>query len=373
MSDFYSSWKNFVLSKAVKNKSFIVLFFYHMFFIVFAYYYRINRGISDSRYYWAQNFDINRHKWSDFAHYGTEILLLLNYPLIKLGVPYWFGFFIYGTIGFLGILKWIKWAECVFGEQLYIKKINILWVLFYLPNLHFWTSTLGKEPLIFWGLATVFYSFAKKEYYSFSFFVAILLIFLIRPHVGLMLFLSILFVLLLDSKITLNKKLLFIGSATPFFFILVYMVFKLSRIYYFDYKRIVFFNEFSILSFSDSGSYVPMLDYGCFYKLFSFYFRPLFYDHGNLFIKLASIENLIILILFFTSIYSVLRYKIRFWIYDWINMALLYTVISGVIYIQRYANLGIFMRTKIMYAPFIIIGLLFLIKNGINTQKNQHS
>jgi hypothetical protein len=198
MFDLFNSWKSFGLFKVVKNKAIVVLFFYHLCFIIFAYYYRVNRGISDSRYYWAQNFDINGHKWSDFAHYGTEIMLLLNYPLIKIGVPYWFGFFIYGTIGFLGILKWIKWSECVFGKQFYIKKINILWILFYLPNLHFWTASLGKEPLIFWGLATVFYAFSKKEYYSISFIVAVLLILLIRPHVGLMLFLSFLIVVLLS-------------------------------------------------------------------------------------------------------------------------------------------------------------------------------
>ena len=95
------------------NKYKLLLFFYHIFFSIVAYNLRISRGISDSHFYWAQNFNIEKNSWLDFADYGANFILFLNYPLIKLGLPFWFGFFIYGVVGYFGILIWIEFAEKV--------------------------------------------------------------------------------------------------------------------------------------------------------------------------------------------------------------------------------------------------------------------
>jgi len=55
--------------------------------------------------------------------------------------------------------------------------------------------------------------------------------------------------------------------------------------------------------------------------------------------------------------------------HDWMKIALLFTLISSLLYIQRYANLGIFMRTKIQFMPFELIALLYSIKQGIGESK----
>ena len=56
----------------------------------------------------------------------------------------------------------------------------------------------------------------------------------------------------------------------PFAVVLFYMVLTLSKIKYLDWERIVRFNRGSVLSFSDSGSYVPMETYSWFGFAFGF-------------------------------------------------------------------------------------------------------
>lgn len=348
-----------------------ILFIYHCFFIYAAYKVRINRGISDSLFYWAKTFDINTYSWISFADVGTSFMLFLNYPFIKFGFPFWFGFILYGVIGFLGILIYIKWIHLVFGKQFLLMGVNILPIFYFLPNMHFWTSGLGKEPLIFFGVASVFYALSSDNFKSVSFIIGGLLIFAIRPHVAMILLSTIIIVYIFKKDVSIKRRIVVAAISGILILSLVYIVFQMTQIRYWNWERINYFNEYSILSFRYSGSYVPMLEYNWFYKLFSFYFRPLFYDIDSPLGILVSFENGLILFIHCIALFFVLRFKSVIYT-EWVKYVLGFTLICGLIYVQRYANLGIFIRTKMMFQPFTIIALLFIIKQGIvfNTPKN---
>ena len=347
------------------DKKDILLFGYHLLFILIAYKLRVDRGISDAHLYWGKSIDINQHSWFDFANYGTNFILFINYPFIKLGFPFWSGFLIYGTIGFLGIRKFMDWAFLVFEKNLEYKGFNILYLVFFLPNLHFWTASLGKEALLFWGIASVFYALASQNYKTFSFVFGSLLVLLIRPHVALMLLAAITLIVIFDSNYSLKKRIVFSAFALTFLSMLLYMVFQSSNIRYWNWERITYFNEYSILSFRNSGTYVPMLEYNYFYKLFSFNFRPLFFDVNTIWTFIASIENGLVLILHVIALLFGVKFYAKITFAQWIKIVFLFTFIAGMLYVQRYANLGIFMRTKMMFQPFMMIALLFIIKQGI--------
>ena len=342
-----------------------ILFIYHCFFIYFAYLIREIRGKSDALLYWGLTFDIDKYSWMSFAKFGTSFVIFINYPFIKLGFPFWFGFVIYGIIGFYGVLIYIKWIHNVLGTKLIIKGYNIIPAMYVLPNLHFWNAGIGKEPLIFFGLAAVFYAFTTNIYKSFSFIVGILLILIIRPHVALMLLLSWSLVYFFNRKISIKKRLFFTTICSLLLVVLLYIVFQMTHIRYWDWQRITYFNEYSIHSFRYSGSYVPMLDYNWFYKMFSFYFRPLFYDANSITSLFASLENVFVLSIHSIGLYFIVRFRNKIIYAEWLKWILVFTLICGILYVQRYANLGIFMRTKMMFQPFTIIGLLFIIKQSL--------
>ena len=355
------------------NKTLIILFIYHLLFVLMAYKYISIFG-GDANLYWHHyTYSLNK-SWFDFFNYGTDFILFLNYPLVKIGLPFFIGFLIYGTIGFFGILKWMQWSELVFGKKLMYKGINFLTLVFFLPNLHFWTATLGKEPIIFWGIASVMYAIATNSYKTFSFIVGGLAVLIIRPHIAFVFICDILLTFLFQKKYSLKNKIAAAVISSFLLTLFIYMTLQLSNIKYFNWERINNFNEYSIVSLKNSGSYVPMLNYNSGYRLFSFYFRPLFYDVKSVFTFFASIENLLIFGVHILSIYFILFYfkKIKF--PQWTIIIFLFTIISGFIYIQRYANLGLFMRTKIMFQPFFIVVMLYIIKQGLylNNSKSEN-
>lgn len=353
-----------------KYKFHIILFFYHLLFICFLYYFVSVQG-GDAHLYWGKTVDLDQYSWFDFAEYGTKFILFLNYPLIKLGLPFWFGFLVYGTIGFFGILKWMQWSSLLLKDTLTYKGFNFLYLIFLLPNLHFWTASLGKEALIFYGLAAIFYAITTQKYFTFSAILGSLMVLIIRPHVALMLCAAIGLVYLFQKDRALKKR---IALATVFLLVglgLLYMVFQLSAIRYWDWERITYFNEYSILSFRHSGSYVPMLEYNYFYQWFSFHFRPLFFDAGTLAMILASFENGIILVLYITALFFGLKFYHKINISIAMKTVFLFTFIASVLYIERYANLGIFMRTKMMFQPFMTVALVLIIQQGITLMKQK--
>lgn len=346
----------------------IILFFYHLAFIFLAYKLRISRGISDSHSYWAQNIDISKHTWFDFADYGANFILFLNYPLLKLGVPFWVGFLIYGIIGFFGILKWIEFSEKVIGK-IYFKGFNVLPFLFFLPNLHYWTATLGKEPIVFLAIAYVFNFLLEHKNQKRQTIISFVVLLLIRPHIAILLLISIVSVLLFQKKYSLKNRIVFLVSSLSVISILAYMVFKLTLIRNLNLARIFYSNEYSILSFQNSRAYVPMLDYSIWYKLFSFNFRPLFFDAHTIWVFFASFENIFTLSFYIFALLFCIRNLKKMHFPDWTKIVFLFAVVSSLVYIQRYANLGIFMRTKIMFQPFLWVAILYSINQSLNFQK----
>lgn len=352
----------------LKNKLYTTLFFYHLVFILFSYSYAISYG-GDTYLYWAKNLDISQNSWVDFLSHDAKFILFLNYPFIKLGLPFWFGFLLYGIIGFFGILKWVQWSELVIKNKLTYKGFNFLYLVFLLPNLHIWTATLGKEPIIFWGIASVVFGLTTHKYKTFSFIVGSLLILVIRPHVALMLLSAIGIALFFDKNISFRNRLAIVSAAFTGGLMLLYVVFQTTSIGYWDWKRINYFNEYSVLSFQHSGSYVPMLEYNYFYKWFSFLFRPLFYDAHSVLSFFASAENLFSLAVLITALFFLIHFYAKIAFTREMKIIFLFTFIAGLLYVERYANLGIFMRTKIMYQPFLTIALLFVACQGLSLLK----
>jgi hypothetical protein len=348
-----------------KKKFYIVLFFYHLIFVISSYFFVQFHG-GDSHLYWGKTTYFQNHSWFDFANYGADFILFLNNPFITFGLPFWFGFLLYGIIGFFGILKWIQWSELVVQDTLTYKGFNFLYLLFFLPNLHVWTSIIGKEPFVFWGIASVIYAVTTQRYLTFSAIAGSLLVLLIRPHVALMLLSAIVLVFIFQKQYSLKRRISIAAIFSLVFLVLLYMVFQLSNIRYWDWERIAYFNDYSILSFRHSGSYVPMLDYPYYYKLFSFHFRPLFFDANSTLAIFASIENTVVLVIFVLALFFGIRFYNKVKYTKEMKTVFLFTFIATIIYVERYANLGIFMRTKMMFQPFMIVALLLIISKGFS-------
>jgi hypothetical protein len=86
---------------------------------------------------------------------------------------------------------------------------------------------------------------------------------------------------------------------------------------------------------------------------------------------LASVENVIMLLLFVLTLMVIFRYYSQLVFPSWMKITFWFTLLVTIIYIERYANLGIFMRTKVMFQPFLLIALLHIISQGITLYKSK--
>jgi len=362
---------------SISHKKFLpILFVYHLGFIILSYFYTLKKG-GDANLYWFQTASATNTSWFDHLGIGTDLMLLINYLFaVLLNLPFWFGFLLYGCIGFLGILQLLRLCKAWVGEEVRFFGINALPLFFFLPNMHMWTAGITKETLCFLAIATILLKIYKEHYRSLVLWVSFVFLFLLRPHVGMMLLFSIGVVLLWVKQ---GKPLLKVGLTVGMAVLLAggYILFlQLSQIKSLHWGRLLRFNEGSILSFRDSRSYVPMLEYNYSMKLFSFYFRPLFADAQNLFQWVLSVENLILIALHLFVVYLFVRYWKTVKTDTLFKIVLVFALVAGVLYVQRYANLGIFARTKVMMQPFLVLGLFGVVKfyksrnwvNGIASQ-----
>jgi len=99
----------------------------------------------------------------------------------------------------------------------------------------------------------------------------------------------------------------------------------------------------------------------------------LFFDIKSLMGYVASAENLLLLVLCLLALFYSVKFYKKIHFSQGMNIAFIFTLIAGLLYVQRYANLGIFLRTKIMFEPFMVIALFCIIKQGfaLNNSKSK--
>jgi hypothetical protein len=93
---------------------------------------------------------VHEYKWLDFFKVGTPFMVFLNYPLLKLEAPFWLGHVLYSVIGFFGFYLFAKWSYKVLAlknDSFFV--LLLLGLVLLSPNLHIWTSIIGKESIVF--------------------------------------------------------------------------------------------------------------------------------------------------------------------------------------------------------------------------------
>ncbi|MBZ0327463.1 MAG: hypothetical protein K8F54_07650 [Altibacter sp.] len=290
--------------------------------------------------------------WPDTFGQGTYFIYATLYPLVNyLHISYFGSYFVYSFIGLFGYYFILKVLLDITGY----KWTNWFYVLL-MPMLHFWTVSIGKDSLIFFGismLAYMFYFNKKWMYYV----LPILLIGLIRIHILFFVMAAFGF-----TQLFLNKNL-----KTGYKFLLITaLAIGLVGLFPFLLERVDFKNEESILEQVEmlgdrklaGGASINLKDSNLIVRWFSYVFRPFFIDAHNIFAIAASIENLV-WVLMFINIVKRIRHKIvdAFRHIYWFSAFSILTITLPGAYLL--SNLGVAARQKTMIIPFLFM-LLFI-------------
>lgn len=323
----------------------IPLSIWHTFFCVIYYIFTLY-NTADSLAYYEKSLlgQYEFYPGSRFVVFISSIILNLfdtNYLNIFLF------FNIFGLIGILLLYKVLKPYLLLLGHYWFL-------VLF-IPSMSFWSSSLGKDSIVFLGVCLFLYSVVKnklKILLPISFF----LIFMVRPHIALSTLVAYLIYMLVISRVNIFIKsfvisIVLVGVYLSSGFIKDYVGLDDASISgvsdYVDYRQGL--NQAGGSSFDLASLSYPM-------QMFTYIFRPLPFDAHNALSLFTSIENTILLFLFCFILYKS-RFKSFFegrnlWLFS-------YAFLSCTILALTTANLGIATRQKWMFMPILIYLMIY--------------
>lgn len=153
------------------------LYWYHVFFGV-VYYVMVMNSRSDSVGYYMR--PLYEHwDWLSIYTTGTRFIDFVAYPFIKhLKFTYEMMMVLFTWLGYWGFVYfYIFFKENIRFPHRFLPKtslggkkngIDMITLFIFLPNMHYWTSSLGKGSIIFWGIAMTMYGLSQVNKRKFA-------------------------------------------------------------------------------------------------------------------------------------------------------------------------------------------------------------
>lgn len=337
------------------------LFYYHVFFsLVFTLYIKNFGG--DALGYWRG--PIRFVSWENLHEPGTLFVYFITHLFSQIiGLSFYTGNLIFSLFGFGGlvciyltILKHVKVNPTVFGVKLFP-------LVLFLPNMHFWSSGVGKDSVIFFALTLFIFSMTNPLKNLPGLVISFYLAFYIRPHIALLMLVGFGFGLLVSTKnLPFIWRTLFLALSVAVFFLISPAVFdfigleedSIESVDDISSKRSINLNRASV------GSAINISDYSVPMKIITFLFRPFFFDAGNVFGLVVSVENLFYVVMTI----SILRFRnlLELWTMPAHLKASFFVLASTAFFMSgSLSNLGIIIRQKNMVMFMLILLVLYLL------------
>ena len=350
------------------------LFYYHLIF--FGIYYATTIfSRSDSFEYYRNASEIGSY-FDIFSKTGTSFIDNFAAIFVQFGLSYESLMLLFSYFGYIGfVFAYLFFRENIPINVTVFKKYDLLQLLLFLPNMHFWTASLGKGSLIFMGL--MLFAFAIKKPGERVFFLVVggFFVYMIRPPV--MIFILAGFVIgLLTGREKLGVPFRIILVTASFLF-LAYTQDSIFAVLGLDSGSDSILSDFTDYAntqsdrLETSNSGVAMQSYSLPFKLFTFWFRPLFIDSPSILGIFSSAENLVYLLLFYKLIdkrfISFIRkapYMVKMSAITFFSASYSMTFIL--------TNLGIIMRQKTMIMYFgLFVVYYFLAEEKYSKMQQQ--
>lgn len=321
-------------------------------------------GASIAGFLYAQEFggDVNLYYYDILGVYGnyngvgtTFVVNFVQFLKSYLGGSFFDYFLLFQAIGFWGILLILRAFDDIHRE-LGQPTFSGIYFLLFLPGLHYWTSAIGKDSLIFFGVALCTWAAFRLQTRYLAFGAGVLIAILVRPHIALLALVAFSITLLVGRGTSLLTRgallavvLAGIGSVAG---LVEGTVSGLSLTSADSMSELLEtksqVSEESGADLSITGASFPV-------KLLSLLFRPLFFDANGAFGFVASLENLVLLTVILTMIWrsgtalAVARATVfaRFAFF-------FFVLITGLLALFNY-NVGLGLRQKMMMMPTLLV------------------
>lgn len=311
---------------------------------------------------------VDSESWIELWGQQTNFIRFLTWPFANfLGLSYPSVMLIFSFMGFQGIvLCYLVAKENLPRLKILRWRYTILEFVFLLPNLHFWSNSIGKGSVMLLGVGLFIFGMSRFNKRIITLIIGALLIFYVRPHILYAFLLGTAGGVFFSSK-GLNRisKLVFLALSLVLLYFIADDVSVLTgtdSINVFDSNPLAHRN--AELSKSDSGIETGNNQL---VKLFTFWYRPLFFDAPGLLGIIVSFENAIML---YFSIQLFRNGRAT-----WKNMNTFYRIMlfgflfGSVALAQVGGNLGIIMRQKSQIMALFYIVYCFSVAISQSSQR----
>lgn len=344
------------------------LFFFHL--LIGVYYTVLNTG--DAIGYWRgpKLYSFETFTEGIFNGEGTAFMMALNFPFTNLlGMSYLSNTLLFSLFGFMGMTFFYMVAVKTIPYTRLINGYALFPLLFFLPNLHFWSVAVGKDSILFMCVGMFAYGVMQPFKRIPLLAISLLLALAIRPHIVLFLFVGFGVAYVFGGKVSGFQRILFSVALIGAGIAILPSVMEFAKI---EEASAESFEQFatskaSVLSRSHTGSAVDISSYPFPLKVLTFLFRPLFFDARNINGVVTSIENLALLILFISAMgmKPLKAFKAAPFV---IKGLVIFLIVGTLAFSQSLGNLGIMIRMRNMFLPGMIIFILWVFSYHYQTR-----
>ncbi len=346
------------------------LFVYHLFFTLVYWHYTLSHPADSKGYFRSIGKEIPLRAGTQFIEWTVNRLDTV------FSASYLDYFFLFQLAGFLGICVLYR----IFKEILLFptskRTKQLLLLLVFLPNLHFWTTAIGKDSLIFLGITLVVWGLIEYRTRIPALFSGLVLVYFVRPHVAGFLVMAVLMALLWGPGVNIRWRIMGTVIVTGIFLYILPLIQDFLGLDEVTTKSVTGYLETRQGYNLEGGSSVDIRGYPLPLKILTYLYRPFFFDARGIMGLIVSVENvlyfLMTVIAVSRTLWSVLwRYKFSFFM----RFNFFFFLIGTLVFSMSIANTGIAIRQKTMLMPsFMVLAVtVYAIKQYYAGQKSREN
>jgi hypothetical protein len=322
-------------------------------------------GASVAYYLYAQEFggDVSLYYYDPLGVYGTgntglSTIFVINF--VQFLKEYFGGsfldyFILFQATGFWGLLFVLRAFDDI-HEELGRPRNTYVYLLLFLPGLHFWTSAIGKDAPIFLSVAMCTWAAFRLERRYLAFAAGVAIAVLVRPHIALVALISLAMTVLVARNTSLLSRIALLAVALG-------GVGAVAGLVEDNFNGLNISNTDSVSEFietkssvsEESGGDMSIMGASFPVKLISLLFRPFFVDATGPLGYVASLENVVLLVVIgsllwrFGTALAVARAAL------FARFAILFFIMLTILLAMVNYNVGLGLRQKMMMMPALLV------------------
>lgn len=261
-------------------------------------------GASIASYQYAQSFgsDAQLYYYDTWQVYGYDsglntvfIINAVQFLRATLGGSFFDYFILFQALGFWGILFILRAFDDIhieLGQPLF----SPFYLILFLPGLHYWTSSVGKDGIMFFAAALCTWSAFRIQTRFAAFGAGVVIAVVVRPHIALLMLVALALTLLFARKTSLLMRValsaVVLAGIASVAGLLEGIIYGLN---FSDADSMTAILESKSQVSEESGGDLSIMGASFPVKLFTLLFRPFFIDANGAFGYVASLENAVLM------------------------------------------------------------------------------